>query len=300
MDSQQNIETKDAEVSLKDVDVKPKDAEVSPKEKSESKIETYLSNKTLLVLGAASDISVATMQLLAKEGWGFHLAGRDVSKLEILAKDLTVRCGYHVTFSRFDASMSLSEQMEFWQDVLITTSLKSDPEKSSLAGVLCAIGYMGTQCNTEQERLANEQQIFQSCFSGLVPVLSMAASYFENKHDGKIIVISSVAGDRGRASNYPYGAAKAALTAYTSGLRARLYKSNVQVMTVIPGFVKTKMIAHLQTNPKLTASPEQVARDIVRGMHKNSSVIYSKWIWRYIMLIIKHIPESIFRHLNKL
>lgn len=113
-------------------------------------------------------------------------------------------------------------------------------------------------------------------------------------------MISSVAGDRERASNYYYGAAKAAMTAYLSGLRARLFSKNVHVMTVLPGFVRTKMIAHIQTPPKLTASPEQVEHDILKGMHKHSSVVYSKWIWRYIVLVIKHIPEIIFKRLIKL
>jgi len=121
---------------------------------------------------------------------------------------------------------------------------------------------------------------------------------FEKRKSGFIIGISSVAGDRGRKSNYIYGSAKAALTAYLSGLRNRLYVANVHVLTVKPGFVATKMTEGMDLPEKLTAQPEAVAEDIYRAQQKNKNVLYTKWIWRWVMLIIKVIPEWKFKRMS--
>ena len=113
-----------------------------------------------------------------------------------------------------------------------------------------------------------------------------------------MVGISSVAGDRGRKSNYIYGSAKSALTAYLSGLRNRLYDAQVQVLTVKPGFVATKMTAGMDLPEKLTAQPEEVAEDIYKAQQNGKSVIYTKWIWRYVMMIIKMIPEWQFKGMS--
>ncbi|HEY2727571.1 MAG TPA: SDR family NAD(P)-dependent oxidoreductase, partial [Parafilimonas sp.] len=115
------------------------------------------------------------------------------------------------------------------------------------------------------------------------------------KKNGTIVGISSVAGERGRQSNYIYGSAKAGFTAYLSGLRNRLYHDNVHVLTVLPGFVNTKMTAELNLSPLLTASPEQVADAVETAIRKKKNVIYVKWFWKWIMKIIKNIPEGMFK-----
>ena len=132
----------------------------------------------------------------------------------------------------------------------------------------------------------------------MVSILSVIADDFEKRGSGCIAAISSVAGDRGRQSNYIYGSAKAGLTAYLSGLRNRLTSKGVHVMTVKPGFCRTKMTENLELPAALTASPEQVAHAVYRGMEKGRSTVYTLWMWRWIMLIIKHIPEPIFKKMK--
>jgi short-subunit dehydrogenase len=128
-------------------------------------------------------------------------------------------------------------------------------------------------------------------------VLNETAAFFEQQGHGQIVAIGSVAGDRGRATNAAYGAAKGAVEVFMSGLRQRLHNCGVQVLLVKPGFVDTPMTADFAKGP-LWASPERVAKDIVRAMEKGRSVIYTPWYWRWIMLIIRHIPESIFVRLR--
>lgn len=115
---------------------------------------------------------------------------------------------------------------------------------------------------------------------------------------GTIIGISSVAGERGRATNVIYCAAKAGFTSYMSGLRNTLFNYNIHVATIIPGFIKTKMLGDLKTPAPLTAQPEEVATAIWNAYAKKQDVVYVKWIWRYVMLVIKNIPEGIFKKLK--
>ena len=112
------------------------------------------------------------------------------------------------------------------------------------------------------------------------------------------ISLPSIAGDRGRGSNYIYGCSKSGFTSYLSGLRNRLNKSDVKVITVKPGFIKTKMTGHLDLPKILTASPDDISNDIINSIKKGKTIIYSKWFWEWIMLIIKFIPESIFKKLS--
>jgi short-subunit dehydrogenase len=132
-------------------------------------------------------------------------------------------------------------------------------------------------------------------FTGAVSILNLVAGYYATQKHGAIIGISSVAGERGRQSNYIYGSSKAGFTTYLSGLRNRLYHSNVHVLTVLPGFVYTKMTEHLTLPKLLTATPAQVAEAVYKSAKRKRNVIYVKWFWRWIMYIIKFIPESIFK-----
>lgn len=240
---------------------------------------------TLLVLGATSDIARATARMFALNGWNIQLAGRDQAALSRMAQDIAVRTGKTVSCFFFDALQS-DNTVRFWESL---------PEKPEV--VLCAVGLLGDQ-QTAQHDSAQAETIITTNFSGLIPVLSLAANHFEAQEKGCIIGISSVAGDRGRASNYIYGSAKAGLTAFLSGLRNRLARAHVHVMTVKPGFVATRMTKDMHLPPALTAMPDEVAAAIWKGMEKKRNVVYVRPVWRFIMLAIRHIPENIFKFMK--
>ncbi len=145
--------------------------------------------------------------------------------------------------------------------------------------MISAIGYLGEQ-EKAQSDFKEAQQIMDTNYTGVVSLFNIIANDFEDRRSGFMVGISSVAGDRGRKSNYIYGSAKAALTAYLSGLRNRLYDAQVHVMTVKPGFVATKMTEGMDLPEKLTAQPEEVAEDIYKAQQKGKNVLYTKWMWR--------------------
>lgn len=134
--------------------------------------------------------------------------------------------------------------------------------------------------------------------TGAVSILEIAARDMEARGHGTIVGISSPAGDRGRKSNYLYGAAKAGLTAYLSGLRHRLAKSGVRVVTVLPGWVKTRMTAAAPTPQFLTATPARVAADIRNAVLRGKAVVYTPWFWRPIMCLVRALPEKLFTKTN--
>ena len=239
----------------------------------------------MVILGATSDIARATALAFARQGWDLHLAGRDRAALPKIATDLALRTGRDVTWSYFEAS-DVSSHQAFWESVA-----------SGAEGVLCAVGLLGDQHGAEHDwTLA--RTILEANFTGLVPVLSMAANTFEKRGKGLIIGLGSVAGDRGRATNYLYGSAKAGFAAFLSGLRSRLAAKGVHVMTVKPGFVATGMTEGLDLPEKLTTTPERVAADIVAAAGKKRNIVYTPWFWRWIMWIITHIPECVFKRLK--
>lgn len=156
---------------------------------------------------------------------------------------------------------------------------------------------MGDQ-EKAQSDFAESRKIIESNYLGAVSVLNIIADDYELSGQGVIVGVSSVAGDRGRQSNYIYGSAKAGFTAYLSGLRNRLAKKNVHVMTLKPGFIKTKMVAGLKTPAPLTALPDKLASYVYKAIGKKRNVVYYLPLWRYIMTIIVVIPESIFKKLK--
>lgn len=239
----------------------------------------------LLILGASSDIAKAVARRYAKEKFNFYLAGRHVEELQKDAIDLSIRYGVQVTAIPFD-------MLETHKHASLYASLDPKP-----IGTICVAGYLGEQKKAEVD-LDETLRIIATNYTGCVSILNIVANDYEARKKGFIVGISSVAGDRGRASNYIYGSAKAGFTAYLSGLRNRLSKSGVQVLTVKPGFVNTKMTEGLPLNPKLTAQPDEVAEDIYKAQVNGADVIYTKWFWRFIMLIIIAIPEKIFKKLS--
>jgi decaprenylphospho-beta-D-erythro-pentofuranosid-2-ulose 2-reductase len=243
--------------------------------------------KKWIVIGATSAMAIATARLLAARGSTIGLLARDLAKLEIIASDLTARGAARVEAAIWDAGTDLSSQA-----VIRAMIDKLD----GVDGVLVAHGTLTDQTRAQQDVDYALSEIGINALS-LVSVCTHVANYFEARKSGSLVVISSVAGDRGRQSNYVYGASKAMVSAFMAGLRNRLSASNVHVMTVKPGFVDSPMTAHLPKGP-LWATTDDVASAILRGIDARTDVLYTPWFWRYIMLIIQHVPEAIFKRLK--
>lgn len=239
----------------------------------------------VLIIGAKSDIAKAIAREYAKNGYDLYLAARGVNALESFATDLKIRSTKDVGLIEFDIT-DFDSHKNFYD------SLHVKPK-----GVIVVSGYMPEQKEAEQD-FAKTLNTINVNYTGAVSLLNIVSNDFEIRKNGFIVGVSSVAGDRGRKTNYIYGSAKAAFSAYLSGLRNRLYESGVTVLTVKPGFVQTKMTEHLDLPSKLTAEPEDVARDIFDAQQKSKNVLYTKSIWFFIMLIIKHIPEAIFKRMS--
>lgn len=235
----------------------------------------------LLILGANSDIAIATAHKYAQAGYNLYLASRNLEELNKFAADIQLRYGVQASALAFDAR-NFNSHANFY------AQLAQKP-----GGVIVAFGAMHEQVEAQKNFLLAAETM-ESNYIGAVSILEIIAADFELRSSGFIIGISSVAGDRGRQSNYIYGSSKAAFSAYLAGLRHRLSKKNVTVLTVKPGFVTTKMTAHLDLPKALTANPMEVAKAIYLAVEKNKSVIYVKPVWRFIMLIITHVPSFIF------
>ncbi len=241
--------------------------------------------KYILILGATSDIAAATAYEFARNGFGILLAGRAPEKLAVIEKDISSRFEVPVSSHLFDAE-------DFAGHASFFAKLPHRPDVT-----LCAFGYLG-----EQEKGQNEweeaQRIIQVNYTGAVSVLNIVANSYAEQEYGAIIGISSVAGERGRQSNYLYGSAKAGFTAYLSGLRNRLAKKGIPVLTVKPGFVRTRMTEGLPLPKPLTAEPEQVGKAIYKAFRSKEDVIYTLPVWKLIMQNIRMIPEGIFKKMN--
>lgn len=240
---------------------------------------------TILILGAGSDMAKAIARLFAAKGYKIQLAGRRPEQMERLRKDLISRYGATVYTCQFDA-------IDYENHSAFVSSL---PEIPSI--VIYTAGYM-TEQDTAQKHWKETKNMIEVNYSGAVSILNIFARIFNDRQYGCIIGVSSVAGERGRRSNYIYGSTKAAFTAYLSGLRSELYPKKIQVLTVKPGFVYTKMTHHLALPKRLTATPEKVAATVYSAVEKGKSVVYVKPVWRGIMAIIKGLPESLFKRLN--
>ena len=240
---------------------------------------------TVLILGATSDIGVAIAQKFAGEKWNVLLAGRKPEQLGAAASDIRVRYNVTCDVKSFDA-VDFKSHEAFFQ------SLSPKPEVT-----ICVFGVMDDEEEAFDDWTLTERMI-QTNYTGAVSILNVAAKYYISQKQGTIIGISSVAGDRGRASKMIYGSAKAAFSAYLSGLRNKCFKDNVHVMTVQPGFVYTRMTEDLNLPKLLTSTPGQVADGIYAAFLKKKNVVYLKWFWRYMMLMIKNIPEFQFKKMK--
>lgn len=239
----------------------------------------------ILIIGAKSDIAKATAKEYAKHGYDLYLAARNASELEAFANNINVQFERDVKCVELDI-LDYASHEAFYEDL----------EEKPL-GVISVVGYLGDQLKAQGD-FSEAQKILDTNYTGVMSLLNIIANNFEKRKNGFIIGISSVAGDRGRKFNYIYGSSKAALTAYLSGLRNRLYDASVHVLTVKPGFVATKMTEGMDLPEKLTAQPGEVARNIYKTQQKGKNILYTKWMWRWIMLIIKYIPEFMFKKMS--
>lgn len=241
----------------------------------------------ILIIGATSAIAEAVARQYAQTHHSLFLVGRNKDKLETISKDLSVRGASKADFYALD--MNLIDQHE--------TMLKQALEVlGSIDIVLIA---HGTLPNQEDCQNSVEQSLHELNTNAIstIALLTILANQLEQQGHGKIGVISSVAGDRGRQSNYVYGSAKAAVSTFLSGLRNRLNDKGIQVLTIKPGFVDTPMTAEFDKGP-LWAKPESVAADIISAFDKNRNTLYTPWFWQGIMMIICSIPEFIFKKLK--
>jgi short-subunit dehydrogenase len=224
----------------------------------------------------------AIARAFAAEGHDIQLAARNVGRLADDKADLVIRYGIEVTLHEFDA-LDLDGHAAFVEGL---------PELPEIA--VCAVGAMGTQEENAADPMAGAM-VMRANYEGPASILAHLANAMEARGSGTLVGISSVAGERGRASNYVYGSAKAGFTAFLSGLRNRLAKKGVHVVTVLPGFVATSMTEGMDLPERLTAQPEEVGDAVVRAVNKRRNVIYVRPIWRIVMGVIKAIPEPVFK-----
>ncbi len=244
--------------------------------------------QNILIIGATSAIAQATLRLYAEAQANLYLLGRNVEQLDTIAADAKIRGASEVHTAQLDVN-----QFETHQAVL-NQVLETFP---TLDVVLIAHGTLPDQKACEQDVHLTMSELSTNGIS-TVSLLTLLANQFEKQQHGSIAVITSVAGDRGRQSNYVYGAAKGMVSIFLQGLRNRLYAHNVQVLDIKPGFVDTPMTADFKKGA-LWAQPEQIAKSIVNAIHKKQSkTLYTPFFWMAIMFIIRNIPEVIFKRLK--
>lgn len=243
--------------------------------------------RRVLALGATSAIAEATLRLMAEQGASFFLVARNAAKLEAVSADLLTRGAAQVSGEVADLDQTAGHS------ALLSRAV------TALGGIdvaLIAHGVLGIQAEAERD-YGVTQAVLQTNFLSAVSLVTWLANYFERERRGTIAVISSVAGDRGRKSNYVYGASKGGLNVFLDGVRNRIDRAGVQVLTIKPGFVATPMTAHLEKNA-LFASPATVARYVLRGIDRRKDVVYAPPFWGLIMLVVRSIPGRIFKKLN--
>lgn len=244
--------------------------------------------KNWIVIGATSAIAESVCRLWAGRGYNLFLVGRNQEKLGVVAKDLGVRGAASIHTRVMDVADHNLHQ-ECWNDAVESLG--------KVDGIFIAHGTLPDQkqCESNFDKALHEINV--NALS-VLSLCTLAGNEFEKNGAGHIAVISTVAGDRGRQSNYVYGSAKGMVTLFLQGLRNRLFKKGVYVTTIKPGFVDTPMTAEFDKGGPLWASPDQVASGIVAAIDKKRNEVYLPWFWWGIMMIIRHIPEVIFKRLS--
>ncbi len=244
-------------------------------------------SKNVLVIGATSDIAQETAKIYAGRKAKLFLVGRDARRLDIVAQDLKARGASDVGFCIADL-----DHVGIYERV----AADATDFLGKVDIVIMAQGVLGDPAKLTRD-LGAMESMFRVNVLSFVALANILKEFLRKEPGSTLAIISSVAGDRGRQSNLVYGASKAALTAVASGLRQELYHSRVNVLTIKPGFVATKMTAHLKQG-LLYATPQKVARDIVKAIDKKKQTIYTPFFWWGIMTILKCLPEKIFRKLK--
>jgi short-subunit dehydrogenase len=243
--------------------------------------------RRILIVGATSAIAEAIARRFAAEHDSMYLVGRNAPKLEAISQDLRVRGAQRVESETLDAN-------DFPQHAPMLE--RAGRALGGLDTVLIAHGTLPDQRACERSVDLTMVEMRTNALS-VISLVTLTANVFESQRQGTIAVISSVAGDRGRAVNYVYGAAKAAVTTFLSGLRQRVRPAGVRVLTIKPGFVDTPMTKDFAKSA-LWATPEAIAADIASAIRRGKSVTYVPWFWRPIMAIIRTIPESVFARMR--
>jgi short-subunit dehydrogenase len=242
--------------------------------------------QTLLLIGATSDIGHATAQSFAAAGWNVVLTARNPEAAQRNRDDIAARNSTDVSVQRLDILDTAG----------FTTFIDALPALPD--AVVCVVGEMGDQQQAQGD-MEHAAKVIRTNFEGPALLLGALAERFLARGHGAIVGVSSVAGDRGRGSNYVYGAAKAGFSAFLSGLRNRLSASGVQVITVKPGFVRTRMTEGMKLPPLLTAEPQEVGAAILAAVaSKKRDVLYVRKLWRPVMMAIGAIPEPIFKKMR--
>jgi short-subunit dehydrogenase len=244
-------------------------------------------SKKILVLGATSGIAEATCRIWAAEGASLFLVARNQEKLSAVAADLKTRGAAYVDTAVTDLDDTTQHP------ALLAHAI------NSLGGMDVAYlthGILGDQAKAEQD-FETAAQILHTNFVSVVSLLTWLANFCVQRHAGVLAVISSVAGDRGRKSNYLYGASKAGLTAFLGGLRNRVDREGVTVLNIKPGPVRTAMTSHMPGAEKM-ADVNKVAQTIVKAIDGRADEVYVPFQWQPIMFVIRHIPERVFKKLN--
>jgi len=243
-------------------------------------------SETWIILGATSAMARAFARKLAQNGANLLLAGRDMAELKRIAADCELRGATSASAVAFDARKPAK-----FEGII--------EQATASGGSLNAAVFVGSM--PEQSEMDADASLIdgvvQDSFTGAIRFLHTLAPHMEERESGTIVGVGSVAGDRGRVGNYVYGSAKAGFHTYLSGLRNRLARSGAHVVTVKPGFVDTSMTWGIE-GMFLVASPDDVAESLIKAVKKKKNVVYTPWFWRYIMLIITHIPEFIFKKLS--
>jgi len=244
-------------------------------------------SRKIVIFGATSAMAMESAKIWATRKSELCLIARSKEKLEVLKKDLITRGALKVSILTSDLS-----EIQKHQEILskVYTDL---PE---LDTVLIAYGTLSDQkkCQKSSEETLSELTIN---FLSVISLVTNLANHFEKRGQGDIAVITSVAGDRGRQSNYVYGTAKGGLSIFLQGLRNRFGKTKINIIDIRPGFTDTPMTADIQKGP-LFVSAAVVGKGIVEAIDKKKEIVYLPWFWRFIMLIIRSIPESIFKKMS--
>lgn len=243
--------------------------------------------KNILIIGSTSAIAESFAKIQAQQGHSIFLIGRDLERLQKQSEDLKIRGAKYVASTTFNAE-NVSNYTQIIND--------SFSRLKTFDTVLIAHGTLPNQEHCEQDLTAQLKEIHINAIS-TVALLSIISAKMEQQGFGTIAAITSVAGDRGRQSNYIYGSCKKMISTYLQGLRNRLCRSNINVIDIKPGFVDTPMTREFEKSA-LWSTPPHIAKIIDRSINKNKHTIYAPSFWRYIMWVIKCIPERVFIRLT--